>query len=186
LPDLATTILLIDGNDHEHTYYADRLKCFIPDCVVLEAKDEKSALKVYKSRRVDCIVHEIFLPDWNPSSHDDLELFERYGFGEIIVHACLPTLLTVSRHGVRGDGDDGKSLASVCPFVHSDHRCCLPSIHLGHLAIHQDQRVPDSSDRVDRFEPVGHDIGPVAELFQLTHHDFLVHDIILCHEDAGP
>ena len=103
MPDLATTILLIDGNDHEHTYYADRLKCAISDCVVLEAKDGKSALKVYKSRRVDCILHEILLPDWNPSSHGDLELFERDGFGEIIVHACLPTLLTVPGHGVRGD-----------------------------------------------------------------------------------
>ena len=63
LPDLATTILLIDGNDHDRTYYADRLKFSIPDCVVLEANDGKSGLAVYKSRRVDCVVHEVFLPD---------------------------------------------------------------------------------------------------------------------------
>jgi DNA-binding NarL/FixJ family response regulator len=63
LPALATTILLIDGNGHDRTYYADRLKFSIPDCVVLEAKDGKSGLEVYKSRRVDCIVHEVYLPD---------------------------------------------------------------------------------------------------------------------------
>jgi len=63
LLDLATTILLIDGNDHDRTHYADRLKFFIPDCVVLEANDGKSGLEVYKSRRVDCVVHEVFLPD---------------------------------------------------------------------------------------------------------------------------
>ena len=63
LLDLATTILLIDGNDHDRTHYADRLKFSIPDCVVLEANDGKSGLEVYKSRRVDCVVHEVFLPD---------------------------------------------------------------------------------------------------------------------------
>jgi len=31
--------------------------------VVLEAKDGKLGLEVYKSRRVDCVVHEVFLPD---------------------------------------------------------------------------------------------------------------------------
>jgi len=63
LPYLATTILLIDGNDHDRTYYADRLKFCIPDCVVLEAKSGKACLEVYKSRRVDCIVHEVYLSD---------------------------------------------------------------------------------------------------------------------------
>jgi DNA-binding NarL/FixJ family response regulator len=63
LPDLATTILLIDGHDHDRTYYADRLKFSMPDCVVLEAKDGRSGLELYNSRRVDCLVTELHLPD---------------------------------------------------------------------------------------------------------------------------
>ena len=58
-----TTILLIDDNDKDRTYYVDRLKISIPDCVVLEAKDGQSGLELYKSRRIDCIVTEVHLPD---------------------------------------------------------------------------------------------------------------------------
>jgi DNA-binding NarL/FixJ family response regulator len=64
LPDPSTTtILLIDANDKDRTYYADRLKFLIPDCVVLEAKDGRTGLELHKSRRVDCIVTELYLPD---------------------------------------------------------------------------------------------------------------------------
>jgi CheY-like chemotaxis protein len=59
----ATTILLIDSNDKDRTYYADRLKAFIPDCIVLEAKDGQSGLELYKALGVDCIVTELRLPD---------------------------------------------------------------------------------------------------------------------------
>jgi DNA-binding NarL/FixJ family response regulator len=58
-----TTILLIDGYHKDRTYYVDRLKHFLPECVVLEADDGKSGLHLYKSRRIDCIVAEIQLPD---------------------------------------------------------------------------------------------------------------------------
>jgi len=58
-----TSILLIDHNEKDRTYYADRLKLSIPDCLVLEARDIQSGLDLYQSRRVDCIVTEIYLPD---------------------------------------------------------------------------------------------------------------------------
>jgi CheY-like chemotaxis protein len=62
-PDPATTILLIDGYDKDRTYYVDRLKNFLPDCVILEANDGQTGLDLYNSRRVDCIVTELQLPD---------------------------------------------------------------------------------------------------------------------------
>ena len=58
-----TTILLIDDNDKDRTYYADQVKIFIPDCIVLEAQDIRSGLELYQSRQIDCIVTEIHLPD---------------------------------------------------------------------------------------------------------------------------
>src|SRR5262245_45617112 len=58
-----TTILLIDHDDKDRTYYAARLKISLPDSIVLEAKDSRSGLELYWSRRVDCIVTEIPLPD---------------------------------------------------------------------------------------------------------------------------
>ena len=59
----ATTILLIDGNDKDRTYYADRIKSALPASVVLEAKDGQSGLNMYHLRRIDCIVTELHLPD---------------------------------------------------------------------------------------------------------------------------
>ena len=59
----ATTILLVDDNDNDRTYYADRLKFSLPDCVVLEARDGRSGLQLYKSRHIDCIITELSLPD---------------------------------------------------------------------------------------------------------------------------
>jgi DNA-binding NarL/FixJ family response regulator len=58
-----TTILLIDGHEKDRTYYVDRLKNFLPGWVILEAKDGRSGIDLYKSRHIDCIVTEIQLPD---------------------------------------------------------------------------------------------------------------------------
>jgi DNA-binding NarL/FixJ family response regulator len=58
-----TTIILIDENDKDRTYYADRLKFLIPQCVVLEAKNGRTGLELYRSRRIDCIITELHLPD---------------------------------------------------------------------------------------------------------------------------
>jgi CheY-like chemotaxis protein len=57
-----TTILLVDSFDKDRTYYTDRLKNSLPDCAILEAKDGQTALDLYHSRRVDCIVTELQLP----------------------------------------------------------------------------------------------------------------------------
>jgi len=58
-----TTILLIDDNDKDRTYYAERIRIGIPDCIVLEAKDGRSGLALYRSQRIDCIITEVYLPD---------------------------------------------------------------------------------------------------------------------------
>ena len=55
--------LLVDSNDSERTYYAQRLRARLSDCVVLEARDGRSALDLQESHRIDCIVTELDLPD---------------------------------------------------------------------------------------------------------------------------
>ena len=61
--DPSTIVLLIDHNDRDRTYYADRVKSGLQDCQVLEANDGHSGLELYKSTSVDCIVTELNLPD---------------------------------------------------------------------------------------------------------------------------
>jgi DNA-binding NarL/FixJ family response regulator len=60
-----TTILLIDDNENDRTYYATQLKRSSPDCVVLEAMNGQAGLELYKSQKIDCIVAEYNLPDMN-------------------------------------------------------------------------------------------------------------------------
>ncbi|SLM48135.1 protein of unknown function [Nitrospira japonica] len=59
----STTILLIDGNKTDRTYWATRIRQDAPDYVVLEAEDGETGLSLCNSRRVDCVVLELDLPD---------------------------------------------------------------------------------------------------------------------------
>ncbi len=58
-----TSVLFIDGFEADRTYFAEHLKWCSLDYHVLEAADGRSGLEVYRSRRIDCVVVEIALPD---------------------------------------------------------------------------------------------------------------------------
>ena len=59
----ATSVLLIDGNDADRRGFANHLKRRSPDYQILEAKDGPSGLDLYRSRRVDCVVLALELPE---------------------------------------------------------------------------------------------------------------------------
>ncbi|HEY6260370.1 MAG TPA: response regulator [Nitrospiraceae bacterium] len=59
-----TSVLFIDGNHTERTFYADGLKRCSPDYLILEATDGQSGLDLYRrSQRIDCVVLELALPN---------------------------------------------------------------------------------------------------------------------------
>ena len=63
-PDVPTTsVLLIDGNDTDRSYFADQLKDRSPDYQILEATEGEAGLTLYRSRRIDCVVVALELPD---------------------------------------------------------------------------------------------------------------------------
>ena len=59
----ATSVLLIDGSKNQRAYWADQLKRCSLDYEIIEATDAQSGLELYQSRRVDCVVLELALPD---------------------------------------------------------------------------------------------------------------------------
>jgi len=62
--DLFTTsVLLIDASQNQRTYWADQLKRCSPDYEIVEASDGQSGLDLFRSRRIDCVVLELGLPD---------------------------------------------------------------------------------------------------------------------------
>jgi CheY-like chemotaxis protein len=58
-----TSVLLIDGSTNQRTYWADQLKRCSADYEIIEAADGQSGLDLYRSRRIDCVVLGIDLPD---------------------------------------------------------------------------------------------------------------------------
>jgi CheY-like chemotaxis protein len=58
-----TTVLFIDANDTERTFFVEELKHRSPDYRILEATDGESGLALYRSQRVDCVVLAVELPD---------------------------------------------------------------------------------------------------------------------------
>ena len=80
-----TTILLIDDNDQDRTYYAERIQKRLPDCIVLEAKDGRSGLALYRLRKIDCIITELRLPDMS-----GLELLI-----EVVPRVSKPTIAVI-------------------------------------------------------------------------------------------
>src|SRR4051812_14232804 len=59
----ATSVLLIDGDSTDRIGFATHLKSCSPDYHILEAKDGEEGLAIFRSRRIDCVVLEIDLPD---------------------------------------------------------------------------------------------------------------------------
>jgi len=59
----STTILFIDGHDHDRQYWIKRLTISSPDWVILEAETGAAGLSVCRSQHVDCVVTEVELTD---------------------------------------------------------------------------------------------------------------------------
>jgi len=58
-----TSVLLIDGNDTDRKYFADQLKGISPDYKIIEATTAEEGLTLCRSRRFDCVVLALELPD---------------------------------------------------------------------------------------------------------------------------
>ena len=58
-----TSVLLIDGSKDQRTHWAGQLKDCSADYEIVEAPDGQSGLALYRSRRIDCVVLELSLPD---------------------------------------------------------------------------------------------------------------------------
>jgi CheY-like chemotaxis protein len=56
-------VLLIDGNSHDRRFYVRVLETASPDYVIYEAASGLDGLRLFFSRRVDCVVLELELPD---------------------------------------------------------------------------------------------------------------------------
>jgi DNA-binding NarL/FixJ family response regulator len=59
----ATSVLLIDSSKKQRTYWVNELRRCSSDYEIFEASDAQTGLALCQSRRIDCVVLEISLPD---------------------------------------------------------------------------------------------------------------------------
>jgi CheY-like chemotaxis protein len=59
----STSILIIDGSKNHRVYWSDQLRSCSPDYQIVEASDGQSGLALFRSRRIDCVVMDLSLPD---------------------------------------------------------------------------------------------------------------------------
>jgi CheY-like chemotaxis protein len=57
-----TSVLFVDANDADRTYFIEGLKLCSPDYVIFEATSAGSGLALYRSQQIDCVVLELDLP----------------------------------------------------------------------------------------------------------------------------
>ena len=59
----STTVLFIDPSQKQRTYWVNQLESCSTGYEILEASDGESGLALCRSRRMDCVVLELSLPD---------------------------------------------------------------------------------------------------------------------------
>ncbi|OAI45789.1 hypothetical protein AYO43_07555 [Nitrospira sp. SCGC AG-212-E16] len=96
LEPLSTSVLLIDGFATDRVYFADQLKRCSFNYQVIEATDGHSGLDLYRSRRVDCVVLELALPD-----RSGFEVLENLVSIVRRPHVAVIALTHLIHHGVR-------------------------------------------------------------------------------------
>ena len=63
-PDIPlTSILLIDPSKFQRAYWTDQLKRCSTFYEILEASDGQSGMDLYRTRRINCVVLELAMPD---------------------------------------------------------------------------------------------------------------------------
>ena len=73
----------------------------------------------------------------------------------------------------------------AAPLQAADFGSGLESVHLRHLAIHQDQIVNRLADGRDRLRAVRDHVRLQAGLFEQPHHDHLIDGVVFSQQDPG-
>jgi len=64
-PPSPITVLFIDPNEEERQKWADRLRLYSAEYVVLQVAEGRSGVRLVKAEPVDCVVLDLDLPDRN-------------------------------------------------------------------------------------------------------------------------
>ena len=100
---------------------------------------------------------------------------------EEVVHSRANASVTVTRHRIGREGDDGKE--GIAPLANPARG--FVAVHHRHFAVHQDQIVSALLQRFEGFGAIGNRVGLVPEFPELRQGYELVGRIILGEQDSG-
>ena len=99
----------------------------------------------------------------NPAQRH-LQVFQEYGFAQVIVHSRFERLRSVLRHGVRRQGDYWSM--SVVSFRAPDRSRSLITVHARHLAVHQDRGIVVFRGSINGIAAIRHKVDIKPEVLQ--------------------
>ena len=69
-------------------------------------------------------------------------------------------------------------------FARPNRACGRETVHLGHVAIHQDERVWHAFERRDRLKAIARHIGLISEAGKHMRGDFQIDRVVVDHENT--
>src|SRR5262245_41348042 len=105
-----------------------------------------------------------------------------YWFRQVIIHTRRQAALALSCQRICGQRDDRRM--PQCAFARTDRGGGSPSIHLGHVAVHQDELIGKSRQRIKRFLPIRDHIGLITQFPEQQRGDTLIDHVILSQQDT--
>ena len=96
----------------------------------------------------------------------------------MVVHACVQAFFTILRHRIGSQCDDGHALADRRALASADFPGRLESVHLGHVAIHQNEIEGALRVGIQRFPAIVDDRYAVALDLQYAKRNLLVDEIV--------
>ncbi len=84
---------------------------------------------------------------------------------------------------MRGHRDD-RCMAVLDFLERANFPARLKAVHFRHLHVHQHHVIRNQLVSLDRLVPIGHHVGPMAEILEQTHRHLLIDVIIVGDENA--
>lgn len=107
------------------------------------------------------------------------EFVQSNGLGDVVVHAGLEANVAVPLHGVGGHRDDPDAGA-----LRAQAAGGFVAVHLGHLAVHEDDVVGLAFEGFEDLKAVGGAVRLNADFQKLADGDFLIHGIVFGEKDS--
>ena len=112
------------------------------------------------------------------------QFLNAHRLGDVVIHARGETLFAVPFHRIGGHGHNAKRRQPLFSFALPNPSRGFVAVHLGHVAIHENNIIRNLLERSEHLQAVRDNVGGITKSAQLLQRDFLVYGIVLGHQNT--